>query len=221
MKSHLDAELKDLTKKLLKMGEMVQDQINKAVKATLEQNSTLARKVIKEDEKINNFEIKIENFCLQLLALYQPAAIDLRFVTMALKINSDLERMADLAVNIAERATEITKIDFKELNLEKPLEKIVKITDITKQMVSNAVNSFVNKDARLAEKVCKTDDKVDKLHEKIFDELVDAVIKNPSASANVVSLIFINKYVERIADHADNIGEDVVYIARGKSIRHQ
>jgi len=216
MKSYLDIELKKLTKKLVKMAEMVEDLINKATKAVLEQNTALAKKVIKEDEKINNLEITIENFCLELLALYQPAAIDLRFVTMALKINSDLERMADLAVNIAERAIEIEKVDF-----EKTLKKLAKIADVAKQMVSDAVNSFVNKDAKLAEKVCKTDDKVDKLHEEIFAELVGEVIKKPAALKNVVSLIFINKYIERIADHADNIGEDVVYIARGKSIRHQ
>jgi len=216
MKSYLDIELKKLTKKLVKMAEMVQDSINKATKAALEQDASLAKKVIKEDEKINSLETKIENFCLELLALYQPAAIDLRFVTMALKINSDLERMADLAVNIAERA-----IDIKDADFTKTLKKIAKIADVTKQMVNDAVNSFVNKDAKLAEKVCKTDDKVDKLHEEIFAELVGEAIKKPAALKNVVSLIFINKYIERIADHADNIGEDVVYIARGKSIRHQ
>lgn len=221
MKSHLDLELKNLTTKLVKMGELVQESINLAVKAVLEQDSALAKKVIKADEKINTLENKIENFCMELLALYQPAAIDLRFVTMALKINSDLERMADLAVNIAERAIDLKGVNYKENNFEKPLEKIAKISDIANQMVENAVNSFVNKDAKLAEKVCKTDDKVDKLHEQIFADLVGEVIKKPASLADVVSLIFINKYIERIADHADNIGEDVVYIARGKSIRHQ
>ncbi len=221
MKSHLDAELKSLTQKLVKMGEMVQKQIKGAAKATLEQDSTLAKKIIKGDEKVNSQEIKIENYCLELLALYQPAAIDLRFVTMTLRINNDLERMADLAVNIAERAVDIKEMNINEIKLNKPLQKIAKITDIANQMVENAVNSFVNKDTKLAEKVCKTDDKVDKLHEEIFADLIGVVIKNPASSANIVSLIFINKYIERIADHADNIGEDVVFIARGKSIRHQ
>ena len=105
--------------------------------------------------------------------------------------------------------------------VEKPLKKIAKIVDITNQMVENAVNSFIRKDAKLAEKVCKTDDKVDKLHDEIFSDLIDTVAKNPESSANIVSLIFINKFIERIADHADNISEDVIYIARGKSIKHQ
>ncbi|TET54115.1 MAG: phosphate signaling complex protein PhoU [Actinobacteria bacterium] len=221
MKSHLDAELKSLTKKLVKMGEMVQNQIKAAIRALLEQDSALAKKVIKGDEKINSLEIKIENFCLELLALYQPAAIDLRFVTMTLRINNDLEKMADLAVNIAERSIDIKEVNINEVNLKKPLQKIAKITDISNQMVENAVNSFVNKDTKLAEKVCKTDDKVDKLHEEIFADLIGVVIKSPASLANIVGLIFINKYIERIADHADNIGEDVVFIARGKSIRHQ
>ncbi|RJQ33515.1 MAG: phosphate transport system regulatory protein PhoU [Actinobacteria bacterium] len=212
MKRPLDSELKSLKNSLVKMGELVQECLAKSMEALVKHNKRLAKEVIEEDIKINKLEIKNENKCLKLLALYQPAAIDLRFISMAIKINNDLERMADLAVNIAERA-----IDLKEVVLEQPLQKITEMADITSKMVKGSVDSFVNKNAELAKEISDTDDEVDRLNEEIFSELLTEISNKCPLTTQVVGLLFISKYIERIADHADNICEDVIYIVKGKS----
>ena len=175
----------------------------------------MARRVIENDHGVNALDVEVDENCLRLLALHQPAARDLRFITTAMKISTELERMSDLAENIAERA-----IELNEEPQLKPYIDLPRMGNWTLRMVKESLDSFVNQDAVLARKVCTDDDFVDDLTEQLFRELMSFMIENPQTISRAIRLTFIGKYIERIADHATNVAELVVYLVEGKIIRH-
>lgn len=215
MQRHFDQELNDLRRKLLSMGAAVEHQIRTALQALIERDVQLAHHVIENDLRINSFDVQIDEESLRLLALHQPTAKDLRFITTAMKIATELERMSDLAENIAERALELNE----EPQL-KPYIDIPRMGNWTLRMVKESLDAFVNADATLARKVCADDDLVDDLTEQLFRELLSFMLENPKTITRAIRLTFIGKYIERIADHATNVGELVVYLVEGKIIRH-
>jgi phosphate transport system protein len=197
------------------MGGFAETAIGQAVKALVDRDAELARTVVASDEAINESEIEIDEHCLRLLALHQPEAADLRFIAMAFKINSDLERMGDLAVNIAERTLELLREP-----LLKPLIDIPRMAEVVQTMVRDSLDAFVRRDAELARSVCRRDDQVDQLNDQIFRELLTYMLQDPKSIARAVGLILVGRHLERIADHATNIAEDVVYLVQGKTIKH-
>ncbi len=215
MERHFDEELKNLSESLLKMGILAEKAINYSIKALVERKMELAETVIKSDNVINMLEIEIDDFCHMLLALRQPAAIDLRFITAAMKINNDLERIGDQAVNIAECALEIIKEP-----LLKPLIDIPQMATLAKKMIKDSIDALVNKDEALARDICKRDDKVDDLNDQIFRELLTYMMQDPKTITRAVELILVGRHLERIADHATNISEEVIYFLSGKTIMH-
>ena len=215
MERHLDAELNDLKKKLLLMGGSVESQLQDVLQALTERNSDLAARVVVNDLYINTLDVEVDETCLRLLALHHPTAGDLRFITTAMKISTELERMSDLAENIAERAIELN--DEPQL---KPYIDIPRMAEWTSQMVKECLDAFVNRDAELARKVCRDDAFVNDLTEQLFRELVSFMLEDSRTITRATRLTFIGKYYERIADHATNIAELVVYMVEGKIIRH-
>lgn len=215
MQRYLDAELKHLNKQILLMGALVESQVQDALRSLTQRNSNLAMRIVKNDVSIDKLDVEIDEACSQLLALHQPAARDLRFITTAMKISAELERMSDLAVNIAERAIELNQ----EPQL-KPYIDIPRMAEWAIQMVRESLDAFVNRDAELARKVCRDDGFVDDLTEQLFRELVSFMLEDSRTITRAARLTFIGKYYERIADHATNVGELVVYMVEGKIIRH-
>lgn len=210
-----DLELKELKEKLLYEGGLVEKAINNAIKALLERNSDLAKKVIADEPVINAIEIEIDEFCLKLLALRQPAARDLRFITTAIKINYDLERIGDMAVNICERV--------QELNQEpqlKPYIDLPKMAETVQLMLKESLDAFVREDVEIATKVTKDDQRVDQLLDQIFRELLTYMMQDMRTISRATRLLFIAKYLERMADHAVNISELVIFLVEGRIIRH-
>jgi len=215
MERHLDGELNDLKRKLLLMGGSVESQLQEVLQALTERNSDLAIHVVENDLPINQLDVEIDEACLSLLALNHPTAGDLRFITTTMKISTELERMSDLAENIAERAIELNN----EPQL-KPYIDIPRMAGWTSRMVKECLDAFVNRDVNLARKVCRDDAFVDDLTEQLFRELVSFMLEDPRTITRAARLTFIGKYYERIADHATNIAELVVYMVEGKIIRH-
>lgn len=215
MLRHFDEELNALKGKILTMGGLVEEQIAGALRALTERDPDLATRIIENDHRVNTLDVEIDEECLRLLALHQPAAGDLRFVTTAMKISTELERMSDLAENIAERA-----IELNEEPQLKPYIDIPRMANWTMRMVKESLDAFVNRDAVLARKVCADDDFVDELTEQLFRELLSFMLENPQTITRAIRLTFIGKYIERIADHATNVAELVVYLVEGKIIRH-
>jgi phosphate transport system protein len=215
MTAIFDEELNALKEKILKLGCMVENAIRDSVKALVERDSELSKEVIKKDHLINALDVGIDEECVRLIALRQPMARDLRFITTAMKITTDLERMGDFAVNIAERAI--------ELNEEPQLKSFVnipKMAEIAQSMVRDALDSFVTGCSRLPYEVIKRDDEVDDLTVRNFEELLSFMIQDPKIIPLAVKRTYIAKYLERIADHATNIAEMVIYMCKGKIIRH-
>jgi len=210
-----DEELKALKEKVLKLGSMVEAAIRDSVNSLVERNSDLASGVIEKDHQINALEVGIDEECVRLIALRQPMARDLRFLTIAMKITTDLEQMGDLAVNIAERA-----IELNEEPLLKPYKNIPKMAEITQKMVRDSLDAFVRGCSTLPYEVIKRDDEVDDLTVKNFNELVALMIQDPKIVTVAVKRTYVAKYLERIADHATNIAEMVIYMYKGKIIRH-
>lgn len=215
MERHFDEELKGLNEKLLRMASLVEEMISASIRSLMDRNTGMSEDVIKSDDKVNMLEIEIDEESLKLLALHQPAGSDLRFITSAMKINNDLERMGDLAVNIAERSVDL----IKQTQL-KPLIDIPQMAKITQQMVHDSLTAFINKDSELARQVCRRDDEVDKLNGQVFRELLTYMMEDPKNITRAVDLILVAKHLERIADHATNISEDVVYYVQGTMIKH-
>jgi phosphate transport system protein len=215
MHRHFDDELKDLKAKLLRMGGMVEDQIQGALRALVERDSRLAREIIENDHQVNTLDVEVDEDCLRLLALQQPTARDLRLVTTAMKISTELERMSDLAENVCERA-----IELNEEPQLKPYIDIPRMANWALQMVREALDAFVMSDAVLARKVTADDDFIDDLTQQLFRELLSFMIENPQTITRAIRITFIAKYLERIADHATNVAELVVYMVEGKIIRH-
>ena len=212
---HFDEELSALKQKLLLMGGLVESQISGSLRALIERDSGLAQQIIENDHRVNALDVEIDEDCLRLLALHQPTAGDLRFITTAMKISTELERMSDLAENIAERA-----IELNEEPQLKPYIDIPRMADWALYMVKESLDAFVNRDAVMARKVCTDDDFVDDLIEQLFRELLSFMIENPQTISRAIRLTFVAKYIERIADHATNVAELVVYLVEGKIIRH-
>jgi phosphate transport system protein len=215
MERYFDVELNDIKRKLLLMGGSVESQLHDVLQALIERNVDLAVRVVENDLLINMLDIEIDEACLRLLALHHPTAGDLRFITTTMKISTELERMSDLAENIAERAIELNG----EPQL-KPYIDIPRMAEWTSQMVKECLDAFVNRNAELARKVCRDDDFVDGLTEQLFRELVSFMLEDSRTITRATRLTFIGKYYERIADHATNIAELVVYMVEGKIIRH-
>jgi phosphate transport system protein len=210
-----EADLRDLREKLLAMGGKVEALIADSVRALTERDSTLAGQVIQADKEVNRLEVEIDETCRRILALRQPAASDLRLITTALKIVTDLERIGDLAVNIAERA--------KELNQAPPLKPYVdtpRLAGLAQQQVKKALDAFVSADVTRAEEVLKEDDHLDALYLKIFNELLGYMMEDSKNIRRATALMFIAKHLERMGDHATNVAEMVVYMVRGTDIRH-
>jgi phosphate transport system protein len=215
MQRHIDQELADLKMHLLKMGALVEEQVELAIKALVDRDSALASQVIERDKLVNRFDVDIDENCIRLLALQAPAARDLRFVTTAMKISTELERMSDLAENICERV-----IELNEEPQLKPYIDIPRMAGWTMRMVRECLDAFVRSDAALARKVCADDDFVDDLTNQLFRELLSFMLENPGTITRAIRLTFIGKYIERIADHATNIAELVIYMVEGKIVRH-
>lgn len=210
-----DQELNDLRESLLRMGGIVEVMIENAIRSLVERDSSLADAVIAMDHKVNGHEVAIDEKCLELLARRQPAARDLRFITLALKIVTDLERIGDQSANLAKRA--------KEINLEPPLKPYIDLPRMAEKaggMVREALDAFVRHDDVLAVKVCSDDQGVDDLNQQIQRELFSFMLEDPRTISRAMKLIYIAKYLERIADHATNIAEMVIFMVKGKDIRH-
>ena len=216
MERHLDQELSDIKKQLLKMGTMVETSIFESVEALKELNVERAIKVISDDKAIDDLENQIDECCLDLLALQQPMAVDLRFITMSMNIATDLERIADLSVDIAQRV-----MDLVGKPLLKPLIDIPKLANIAKQMSKDALDAFVNKDAELAGSVILRDTEADKLRNLVQKELIeDYMLKDTSTVTRAVPLLLIARHLERICDHATNIAEDIIYFVKADVVKH-
>ena len=216
MERHLDQELTDLKQQLLKMGTLVETAIFESMESLKELSIERVNKIINEDKVIDEMENAIDERCLDLLALRQPMAIDLRFITMSMKISTDLERIADLAVDIAQRVQ-----DLVGKPLLKPLIDIPKLTKLAQQMTKDALDAFVNKDAELAGSVILRDSEADKLRNLVQKELVDDYMsKDSSTASRAVPLLLIARHLERICDHATNISENVIYMVNAEVVKH-
>ena len=215
MQRHIDQELADLKSQILRMGALVESQIEGSIKALVDRDADLASRIIERDTLVNTMDVEIDENCMRLLALQAPAARDLRFVTTAMKISTELERMSDISENISERV-----IELNEEPQLKPYIDIPRMANWTMMMVRESLDAFVRSDAALARKVCADDDFVDNLTHQLFRELLSFMIENPVTITRAIRLTFIGKSLERIADHATNIAELVIYMVEGKIIRH-
>jgi phosphate transport system protein len=212
---HFEEKLDLLSEKILQMGGLVEESIGQALEALVERNSDLARRVMAADAEVDRFELDIDRLCNETLALQQPMARDLRLITTAMKISTDLERIADLAVNVSERAI--------ELNEEPQLKPFIDIPIMARQaqeMVHDALDAFVRRDARSAREVILRDDDLDARMEQVFRELLTFMVEDPRTISRATRLSFIAKYLERMGDQATNICEQVVYMAEGRVIKH-
>ena len=215
MKTHFQEELEELKKQLLTMATLVQEAISFAVQSLVKRDSELAQKTLAGESRINALEMSVEDMCLKLLALRQPMAVDLRFITSAMKIVTDLERMGDQAVNIAERA-----ISLNEEPQLKPYLDIPRMAEVVQSMVKDVLDAFVNRNSKLARSVCERDDIVDGLNDQVFRELLTYMISDPKTITRAVHLMIVCRCLERIADHATNIAEDVIFVVDALVIKH-
>lgn len=212
---HFDEELKKLKEKLFKMGLLVEEAVRHCAKSLFERDSALAAQVIQKDQEINIQEIEIDEIGHELIARYQPAATDLRFITMVLKMTGDIERMGDQAVNIAEKALAINQ----EPPL-KPFNDLPKMAELVTKMVRDSLNAFMEQDAEKAKLILEGDDQVDEINDKIYEDVQKILTQKPEVTRIGISLIMISHNLERIADLATNIAEDVIYLKRGIDVRH-
>jgi phosphate transport system protein len=213
--THFQKELEALKENLLKMAAVVEEAIRNSVQSLVKRDSDLARKAFEVEDRINKMELAIDDMCLKLLALRQPMATDLRFITSAMKITTDLERMGDQAVNISERAL--------SLNQEpqiKPYIDIPRMAEIAQSMVKDVLDAFVNRDPKLARSVCARDDVVDGLNDQVVRELTTYMVSDPKTITRSVHLMIVARCLERIADHATNIAEDVIFMVDALVIKH-
>ena len=223
MRQHTDRgyeqQLSQLRSSVLEMGGLVEDQIAHAVRALTTRDPVLAHTTIDRDHMVNRYDVEIDDLCLKLLALHQPAARDLRLITTALKITTDLERIGDLAAHIAERALELDA----EAPVEPTAESMIDLplmANLARTMLHRALDAFVRNDAELALDVCRSDDAIDKLHGQLFRALLAFMAKDPATIARMMRLLFVSKNLERVGDHATNIAEMVIFLVKGQSIRH-
>ena len=216
MERHLDHELKGLNKDILKMGAYAEEAIFKSVEALKNRDRDMAKSVIDNDANIDKLELAVDEKCIDLIARYQPMAKDLRFITTGMKINAELERIADIAVDIAQRTLEIA-----DKPLLKPLVDIPKLTTVAQNMVKMSIDAFVKGDIALAKKVLLSDSEADQLRNAIQKELIeDYMLKDASTAPRAVQLLLIARFLERICDHTTNIAEDVIYMVQAEVVRH-
>jgi phosphate transport system protein len=215
MQRHFHDELESLKQTLLAMGGLVEDQIRRVMRALLERNDALAQEVIDRDRQVNTYDVDVDEQCVELLALHQPTAVDLRFITTAMKIVTDLERIGDQAVNIAQRTIELNR----EPQL-KPYIDLPRMAELAQKMVKESLDAFVARDTNQARRVCGADAEVDALKEQLFRELLTFMMEDARTIPRAIRLILISRFLERVADHATNIAEMVIYLVEGKLVRH-
>src|SRR5918995_194897 len=215
MQRHFHEELETLKQTLLAMGGLVEDQILRVMQALVERGDALAQDVVDRDRQVNAYDVEVDEKCVELLALNQPAAGDLRFITTAMKIVTDLERIGDQAVNIAQRTLELNR----EPQL-KPYIDLPRMAASAQRMVRESLDAFVSRDTELARRVCAADEEVDALKEQIFRELLTFMMADARTIPRSIRLILISRFLERVADHATNIAEMVIYMVDSKMVRH-
>lgn len=209
-----EEQLAHLRQLILEMGGLVERQIGDATASLASADRALAEQTIERDHQVNRYDVDIDEECLRLLALHQPAARDLRLITTSLKITTDLERIGDMAVNISERAIDLCDKPAA-LQLDLP-----RMADTVRKMLRESLDAFVREDPDLALSVCKEDDTIDALHAQMFADVLGRMTADPSLVVVGTTQLFVSKYLERIADHATNIAEMVIFMVKGKSIRH-
>ena len=215
MERRLDQDLDRVRQMLLKMGGMVEGMVAKATQSLLDRNNQLSVDVIEGDNDVDRLEIEIDELCHLILGTKQPTAVDLRFLVAVMKINSDLERIGDSAVNIAQSV-----LQLNEVPPLKPYIDLPRLSLLVQDMVRRSLDAFVRRDARLATEVCESDDAVDGLYKQLFRELLTYMIEDPKTVSRALHLLLVSRNMERIADHATNIAEDVIYYVEGRDIRH-
>lgn len=213
---HMHREIENLKKQVLDLGGQVEGNVQQAVHALHVRDVKLAEKIIDSDEAVDASEVLLEEECLKILALYQPVAIDLRFLIAVLKINNDLERIGDLAVNIAERALFLSSRDPVDIPFD-----FIGMADKTKAMLRKSLESLVSMDAKLASNVCGLDDEVDAINRQMYEQVQEGILKNPGQIGSYIHCLSTSRHLERIADHATNIAEDVIYMVAGQIVRHK
>jgi phosphate transport system protein len=215
MPKRLQKEIERLKKSILAEGALVEEHLRMAVRSVVERNLKLAEQVIEADDEIDNLEVDLEEDCLKILALYQPVAIDLRFIIAVLKINNDLERIGDLCVNIAEDSLFLAGHEKIEIPFDFPA-----MSEKVQAMLRNSLDALVNMDAPLAFSVCAADDEVDEINRDMYEKVEDGIKKYPAQLAQFVRVISVSRRLERIADHATNIAMDIIYMVEGEIVRH-
>lgn len=216
MPKHLQREIENLKKKLLALGAKVETSVREATLSIEKLDADLAQKIIDNDINIDNTEVEIEEDCLKILALHQPVAVDLRFIVAVLKINNDLERIGDLAVNIAERAVFLAGQSKVNISID-----LVDMAHNAQSMLKKSIDALINHDAKLAHKVCVSDDIVDQMNRQMYLNVQEAILKNPEQITPLIHLLSASRHLERIADHTTNIAEDVIYMIEGQIVRHR
>jgi len=213
---HFALELADLRNKLLQMGGMVESAVHRSIRSLVDRDESLARKVLEGEPAINQMEKEVDELCTRLLVLQQPMARDLRFLTSVLKINTDLERMGDLAKNIAARSLSLLRVPPLKLNVDIP-----HISSLVEQMLLKSLDAFVQEDADLAQQVLDADDEVDALRTAAYGDIVHFMQHNPPLVQPGMELVFVVRNLERIGDHATNMAEDVIFMTKGVDVRHR
>ena len=217
MAKHLEHEIDKLKRKILALAAVVEAAVATSIAAIIERDAEAGHQIIDADEQVDAMEVDVEEECLKLLALYQPVAQDLRFIVACIRLNSDLERIGDLAVNIAEQAVFLASVPMPTI---KPLD-VGAFALHVRSMLSGALDALVNVDPVVARRVCAADDKADAMHRETFQRVEDAVRRNPGEFAVLTHFLSVSRYLERIADHATNIAEDVIYMVEGAIVRHK
>ncbi len=216
MSEHMKRAIDSLKSKLLTLCGIVEENLLKAVASIQRRDSHLAQDVIASDDRIDDIEVDVEEECLKILALHQPVAIDLRFIVTALKINNDLERIGDLAVNIAERGEFLATLE----RIEVPFD-FERMAEKTTAMVRSSIDALVNMDCAQAYRVWNADDEIDAINREMYDQVKASIRRNPEWMESLIHMLSVSRHLERIADHATNIAEDVIYMVEGHIVRHR
>ena len=216
MKKHYSGQLSDVRELVLRMGGLAEQMTRRVIQALVERNLAILGEVRTMESQVNQLHVEIDEACIELIALRQPAAVDLRFITAAMKIIVDMERIGDQAINIVERAESLLAVPPL-----KPLIDIPRMADIAQEMLKASLDAYVNGDDNLAYQTILKDDEVDQLKDQVFRELLTFMMSDPTTIPRAMDLILVSRHIERIADHATNICEDVIFMVKGKDVRHQ
>jgi phosphate transport system protein len=216
MAKHFDRELEKLKKKILSLGALVEERVYLAIKAIESRDPDLAKRIIRSDHEIDETEVEVEEECLKILALHQPVAVDLRFIVTVIKINNDLERIGDEAVNIAERIQSIAKYPNISFHFD-----YTEMAEIAAAMLKQSLDALVNLDIDTAFRVITLDDDVDDIQSSAYSQIKQAMREHPEEMTYLINLYLISRHLERVADHATNIAEEVVYLIEGEIVRHE